>query len=166
MAKKADTAKVTIDFTGLLDSCSVQTSKKTESSIVVTKISGIALPGLFADYSKTLEELITQGHSWQSIKTGQQSGYWILKLLVASGDLICEVKSVIIEDISIKRGKEDIIAVSFKLKHGITGVQHELNTAVSTSIRVQLMPDPEPIELPEADEDDKEKDDGKEDSGK
>ena len=151
-ASETEIKKAIIDFTGLLDSSSVQTSKKTESCIVITKISGVVMPGMFKDYSKKLEDMITDGCSWQSIKTGRQANYWIIRLMVTAGDVICEIPGCVIEDIAIKRGKEGVITTSLKLRHQITEMQHHINSTVSTSIRVQLLIDNNPVDVPESDD--------------
>lgn len=140
-----------LSINGKLDRSSVETNKKTESSIIYTTIKGVAQEGFLSNFNKTIEEFVFDCGSWSSISFPTQAGFWTMTVSTIAKQEIAEVHGCIIDKLSFKR-KDDGIAVTFKIKHPIHTQQAAIIAAVSTDILLALSPETQPMNTEEPEE--------------
>lgn len=142
-----------INLPGRIISSLVKEEKQKEDGVVITKIMGEAVPGTFSKFNKKLEEVITTTHFWQAIKTGEIGGTWIMTLCdLQSETPFATIKNCYIKDILIKivnsETKGEIAATTLTIQHDQTMDQPALESAISSSIFLNLAYDESvPVEL-------------------
>ena len=125
-----------------LNQCLVKEEKNKSDATIISKFSGIALPGAFDKFNKGLEEVIFKSRCWKSIDTGKLDGIWTMCINdIKSGEQIVEIKECLINGLKIKIGKENTIEVTVAVRHELTPNQTALEAAVSTNVLLSLAVD-------------------------
>jgi hypothetical protein len=127
-----------INLNARINQSAVIEDKKKEDSSVTTQFTAIIGPGVFSNYSKDLEHIIFQTNCWESIKCGEQSGVWTMKVVDPSDKELACIEECTIKDLTIKLGKEDVLLAVFKVIHKYSNFQKALDCAVSTTAFVYL----------------------------
>jgi hypothetical protein len=116
----------------------VKEDKKTQHHVILTKLSGVGVTGLFKEYSPELDSLLFATGQWEKISTGCQSGLFIISIVdTTSNQPIAEIKDTVIKDIKAKF-KEGAIEITLIIKHQLTTYQKHLETSIPTDVTVKF----------------------------
>jgi hypothetical protein len=137
--------KPAIDVDCRVAQSSIETHKKTESVIIVTTFKTLYCQGMFKNYSESLEEIASSG-CWVGIRTGKQTGLWLLILTTRENQEIAKLNGCIIKDINLNYAKEEIV-VGIKIQHTMSIYQPAIEATVSTAAKLQLIRDEEPFDI-------------------
>lgn len=140
-------AKAGINLQCKLVSSFLKEDKGKADAVVVTKFSGEAVKGLFRNFSKQLEEMVFETGCWSKITTGTVEDRWVMRMKDSRTDeQFVEIKNTIIKDMVVKVGKENVLEVAVAIQHGQTKQQPSLESAISTTVLLQLEKDTEILE--------------------
>lgn len=125
-----------INFKCKIVGTTIKEDKKTQDHIILTKLSGVGVAGMFKNYSPELDSLLFATGQWEKISTGCQMG--IFTVNISSGaQSIAEVKDCVIKDIKAKF-KEGVIELVIIIKHKLTTYQKHLETSIPTEVEVKF----------------------------
>jgi len=127
-----------ITFKCKIVSSQVKEDKKTQDHIILTKMAGIGIAGMFKEYSPELDELLFSTGHWEKISTGCQMGIHTVNISdVASKQSIAEVKDCVIKDIKAKF-KDGLVELAIIIKHKLTTYQKHLETSIPTEVEAKF----------------------------
>ena len=142
-----------LSIAGRCVSSHVKEDKKTQNTIILTKIVGLAVEGMFQAFSKDLNDMVFVRGCWSKIDTGALVGKYQVQLYdLKSGSLLTTLNGVEIMKI-VASFKKDVKEVQVILKYPQNMKQGVVEASVSTFVRVNLFPVTDNLEQAEPAED-------------
>jgi hypothetical protein len=127
-----------ISFKCKIVSSQVKEDKKTQDHIILTKLTGVGIAGMFKEFSSELDSLLFATGQWVKISTGCQMGMYTVNISdIVSKQSIAEVKDCVIKDIKAKF-KDGVIELAIIIKHKLTTYQKHLETSIPTEVEVKF----------------------------
>lgn len=127
-----------ITFKCKIVSSTIKEDKKTQDHIILTKLSGVGVAGMFKEHSAELDELLFATGQWEKISTGCQIGIYTVNISdITSKQSIAEMKDCVIKTINAKF-KDGAIELTIIIKHKLTMHQKHLETSIPTEVEVRF----------------------------